>query len=273
MARPQPDVVPCPDLVVTGSDSRTGVSPGTPSAREEPPVAVAVVACGALVRTLRREAGRRRLAVEIVPLPAALHNRPSQIPRAARAAVARLRGQGRRVALAYADCGTYGALDACCEAEGLARLPGASCYELLAGRERLAALYAEEPGTYLLTDYLVRSFATSVVRELGIDRHPELFADYFRHYRRLVWLAEERTPELERAAAEIQRRFDLPLEVLDVGSAEEGTGPLGEALETLVAAVQRDAAGAPCGAPAAAGTGGERGALHGGPETAVAVCA
>lgn len=177
------------------------------------------------------------------------------------------------MALAYADCGTYGALDACCTEQDVARLPGESCYELLAGPERLAALYAEEPGTYVLTDYLVRSFATSVVRELGIDRHPELFVDYFRHYRRLVWLAEERTPELERAAAEIQGRFGLPLEVVEVGSAAGGTAPLGEALEALVEAARPSSVEAPSGASGAAGARDGSGVAEAAFEPGEAACA
>ena len=44
---------------------------------------------------------------------------------------------------------------------------------------------AEEPGTYFLTDFLARTFEHTVVRELGLDRHPELRDDYFRHYTRV----------------------------------------------------------------------------------------
>ena len=46
------------------------------------------------------------------------------------------------------------------------------------------------PGTYFLTDFLARTFEHTVVRELGLDRHPELRDDYFGAYRRVVWLAQ-----------------------------------------------------------------------------------
>ena len=62
-----------------------------------------------------------------------------------------------RLAVAYADCGSYGALDAVCERHGVARLPGEHCYDVLAG-PRAQELLAEEPGTYFLTDFLVRTF-------------------------------------------------------------------------------------------------------------------
>src|ERR1700727_142462 len=57
---------------------------------------------------------------------------------------------------------------------------------------RIAPLLAAEPGTYLLTDFLVRSFDKTVLAGLGLDRHPELWPDYFGHYRRLVWLGQAR---------------------------------------------------------------------------------
>ena len=42
----------------------------------------------------------------------------------------------------------------------------------------------------------MRSFARTVRAELGLDRHPELRDDYFGHYTRVVWLAQEPDPEL-----------------------------------------------------------------------------
>ena len=73
-----------------------------------------------------------------------------------------------RVAVAYADCGTYGALDDVCARLAVPRLPGTDCYELFAGTERMRALLAAEPGTYVLTDFLATSFHRSVVVELGL---------------------------------------------------------------------------------------------------------
>src|SRR4029079_14390288 len=89
-----------------------------------------------------------------------------------------------RVVLAYADCGSMGAVDTL----GVERLPGDPCYHVFALDEVRAALH-EEPGTYFLTDFLAGTFDRTVVRSLGLDRHPELRDDYFRHYRRGVCVA------------------------------------------------------------------------------------
>jgi hypothetical protein len=114
--------------------------------------------------------------------------------------------------LAYADCGTYGALDEV----GLERLRGDHCYDVFAFDEVHEAM-AEEPGTYFLTDFLARTFEHTVVRELGLDRYPELRDDYFGSYRRVVWLAQRRTAATERAARAAAARIGLPLEVRSVG--------------------------------------------------------
>ena len=44
-----------------------------------------------------------------------------------------LQADGLRVVLAYADCGTYGALGELCTRLGLRRLPGLHCYDVFAG--------------------------------------------------------------------------------------------------------------------------------------------
>jgi len=122
------------------------------------------------------------------------------------------------VAVGYADCGTYGALDEVCERLGLRRMAGLHCYDLYAGAERLQRFFEEQPGTYVLTDFLVRSFARTVLRELGLDRYPELRDSYFGKYTRVVWLAQEPDDELHRLAVQAAERIDLPLTVFETGT-------------------------------------------------------
>ena len=177
----------------------------------------AVVACGALATHVADIAARRGWPVDVHPLPPLLHNQPQLIAPAVAATVTGLRGRYARVAVGYADCGTYGALDEVCRDLGVARLAGSHCYDIFAGRAELAAMSEAEPGTYWLTDFLVRSFQRSVVVELGLDRHPELREDYFRHYTRVVWLAQRPTAELQHAAEDAAAVLGLPLKVRQVG--------------------------------------------------------
>jgi Protein of unknown function (DUF1638) len=192
--------------------------------------AVAVIACGALAGPVRQIAARRGWPVEVHALPAGLHNRPALIAPAAEQLAAALQGRGLRVVLGYADCGSYGALDGVCQRLGLRRLRGLHCYDVLGGADRVRDLLDREPGTYLLTDYLVRTFDRTVLAGLGLDRHPELWPDYFRHYTRLVWLTQHRSAELGAKAEAIASRFGLPLVIVETGMAG-----LERELERLVA--------------------------------------
>jgi hypothetical protein len=176
-----------------------------------------VIACGALSAYVREVAARRRWPVAVRSLPAVLHNRPQKITDLAERAVVSAQRHGHRVALAYADCGTYGALDAVCAKYGVRRLPGLHCYDVFAGPSRIQAMFDAEPGTYVLTDFLLRGFDRLVLASLGLDRYPELWPDYFGHYRRLVWLTQQPSESLVAAASRVAGLFGLPLTKVDTG--------------------------------------------------------
>ncbi|MHB1508398.1 MAG: DUF1638 domain-containing protein [Acidimicrobiales bacterium] len=184
------------------------------------PGRVVVIACGAIaaeVRTALRSTATAGAGIEVRTLPSLLHNRPALIAGEVARLAGQLQSEGRTVVVAYADCGTYGALDQICASLGIERLAGLHCYDVFAGAKVLEAIFAQEPGTYVLTDFLVRSFERTVVQELGLDRYPELWPDYFGNYRRVVWLAQRRTADLERRADAIAEMFSLPLEVIETG--------------------------------------------------------
>jgi len=186
-----------------------------------------VIACGALAREIAalREANGWT-ALDVTCLPPELHNRPERIAGAVREAIRIHRDRYSEIFVAYGDCGTGGALDAVLREEGVERIAGAHCYEFYASPATFAALAEAEPGTFYLTDFLVRHFERLVIRGLGIDRHPQLMHEYFRNYHRVVYLGQSADSALAREAAAIAARlgFEYQFHATGYGGLEKSLG-------------------------------------------------
>ena len=193
---------------------------------------ILIIACGALAReitVLKRANGWTDVDVQC--LPPELHNRPERIVPAVREQISAQRSRYDTIFVAYADCGTGGMLDALLREEGIERLPGAHCYEFYAGAAVFDQLQNAEPGTFYLTDFLLRHFDRLVTRGLGLDRHPELAIEYFRNYRKVVYLAQNPAPDSVEQARQIAHGMGLEFE-----SRITGYGELGSRLSALLAA-------------------------------------
>jgi hypothetical protein len=190
-----------------------------------------VIACGALAREI---AALRRVnawnELDVCYLPPELHNRPERIASAVRERILANRERYRDIFVAYGDCGTGGGLDAMLHEECVERIPGAHCYEFFASPQVFAALADAEPGTFYLTDFLVRHFDRLVTRSLGLDRHPELASMYFKNYRRVVYLAQAPSEASLSRAQAIAAHMGLAFEL-----SFTGYGELGASLSAFVA--------------------------------------
>jgi hypothetical protein len=190
-----------------------------------------VLACGALAREVRAVVQANDWEhVDVRRLPAELHATPQRIPRALEEALEEAAGEYDRVFVAYADCGTTGAIDRVCERYGATRLAGAHCFAVYAGLAEWDALQEEEPGTFYLTDFFVRNFDSFVGRPLGLDRYPELVGDILGNYRRVVFLAQSDDPALRERAEECAALLGLAFEC-----RQTGFGRLAPSLSTFVA--------------------------------------
>ena len=87
-----------------------------------------------------------------------------------------------------------------------------------------------EPGTFYLTDFLLRNYQRLVVKPLGLDRHPELRDAYFGNYRRLLYLAQAERPGALAAAGEVAASLGLQF-----AYHFTGYGVLGTRLAALLA--------------------------------------
>lgn len=180
-----------------------------------------LIACGALaweIAALKR--AHNWAALSVTCLPAHFHNRPEKIPEAVREKIHAARGKYDNILVAYADCGTGGMLDAVLAEEGVERIAGPHCYQFYAGERNFEAMMDDEPGSFFLTDYLVKHFELLMIKGLGLDRHPQLLEAYFGNYKRLVYLAQIEDADLRTQAEAAAHRLGLEYEYRYTGYGE-----------------------------------------------------
>lgn len=185
-----------------------------------------LIACGAIARELvelQRLNGWGHMKIQC--LPAEWHMTPNEIPGGVRDAIEKYQDEYEHIFVAYADCGTGGLLDRVIEEYGIERIPGAHCYEFFAGSKTFFEFADAEPGTFYLTDFLVRHFDRFVKQMLGLDEHPELKSMYFGNYNKVIYLAQEKSDDLSAMAREQADYLGL-----DYEEHYTGLDPFGETL-------------------------------------------
>ena len=196
---------------------------------------VLVIACGMLAREILAITASLGLDhLELTCLPADYHFHPDRIPSAMDEAIATARADGYdHILVGYADCGTGGMLDRVCEKHGVERLAGPHCFAFYQGIGRFEQLADGDMTAFYMTDFLCRHFNAFFIRPLGLDRHPELAADYFGNYEKLVYLAQTDDSALDRVAEDAAAMLGLAYE-------RRATG-YGDLATTLAAIGQRPA--------------------------------
>lgn len=181
---------------------------------------IGLIVCGALGREVSQLIQHHGWDAEVIGIPAIDHVFPERIAPHVEERIRALREKYERLVVVFGDCGSRGALD-----ELLARYPeierieGPHCYEMYAGDD-FAALMEEEPGTFFLTDFMVRTFQGLILKSMGLDRYPELKSEYFRNYKRAVYLTQNDSPRYRQKAQEIAAYLGLPLEIRPTGWGE-----------------------------------------------------
>ena len=183
-------------------------------------MSTAFVICGALGKEVKDIVDRRGWDVDIYGVSALLHLYPNRIVEELREKLHALRSRYDHLVVVYGDCGMNGKLEPILDEVGAARVKGPHCYEMLAGAELFERVSEERPGTFFLTDWLVRNFERAVVRGLGLDRHPDLIPMLFGNYDAVLYLRQVPNPRLAAKAQEIAAYLGLPLEINDVGLGE-----------------------------------------------------
>ena len=180
----------------------------------------ALVICGALGREVKDIVDRRGWEVDVYGVSALLHLYPARIVDSLREKLYELRPRYQRLVVVYGDCGMNGRLDPILDEVGAQRVRGPHCYEMLAGKDLFQQVSEQRPGTFFLTDWLVRNFDRAVVRGLGLDRDPGLKPMLFGNYEAVLYLRQMPNHRLAKRAEEIATYLELPLEMVDVGLGE-----------------------------------------------------
>jgi len=193
--------------------------------------ALRVIACGALAHEIEALRATPALAhISLTCLPAILHNHPERIAPAVDDAITKAKADGyQNIFVAYADCGTGGALDTVCERHRVGRIDGPHCYAFYAGLNTFEAW--DEYDAFYLTDFLARQFKAFVVDPLKLDQHPDLISMMFGNYIKLVYLEQQRDEALRKKAQEAAEFLGLEYEL-----RVTGFGELTTALEAAVPA-------------------------------------
>ncbi len=173
-----------------------------------------VIACGMIAREIL--AVKEQLALEhleLTCLPAEYHYYPDRIPPAMDAAIVKAKAEGyRHIFVGYADCGTGGLLDKVCEKHGVERIEGPHCFAFYQGNAAFKAMGDGDMTSFYMTDFLCRQFDSFFLKPLGLDRHPELAADFFGNYEKVVYLAQTDDPQLDKVAEDAARMLGLAYE-------------------------------------------------------------
>ncbi len=176
----------------------------------------AFIICGALGHEVLAIIRKHSWDVEVFGVSAMDHMFPERIAPDVEKRYLALRERFERVVVVYGDCGSRGAVDDLLAKYDLERVAGPHCYEMYGGN-LFQELMDEEPGTFFLTDFLVRGFRGTILKGLGLDRFPQLKDEYFRNYKRIVYLTQIENEALIAKAEEAAEFLGLPLEVRHTG--------------------------------------------------------
>ena len=173
-----------------------------------------VIACGMIAREVL--AVKEQLSLDhldLTCLPAEFHFYPDKIAPALDKAISEAKADGyKHVFVGYGDCGTGGMIDRICEKYGVERMEGPHCFAFYQGVDAFKAIEDGDMLAFYMTDFLCRQFEAFFIKPLGLDRHPELIADYFGNYEKVVYLAQTDDPALDQVAEDAARLLGLAYE-------------------------------------------------------------
>lgn len=172
-----------------------------------------LIACGVFRPTLEHLGVEERYpGVRSSYLPSNLHLRPQDLRRQLSETITSARQRNERILCLYGTC--FPDIEDFCRQQGVTRVPGFHCFEMLLGSEQYENIINEMPGTYFLERDLILNFEEYCLEPLELHDE-EMRKSFFEHYERIVYLRQPSDPDLLSKANELATFLQLSLEIRD----------------------------------------------------------
>ncbi|MFC2002437.1 DUF1638 domain-containing protein [Chloroflexota bacterium] len=173
-----------------------------------------IIACAVFKPALNNlELEKRYPNLRLTYLPSYLHLKPQELKNRLRKELASIKKSNERIICLYGEC--FSGIDDFCQQNGVLKVPGHYCYEMLLGSERFRQLIEETTGTYFAEKDLLLNFEEYCVRPLELQDE-EMRRCCFGQYHRLLYVRQPSDPDLMPRADEVADFLGLSLDISDV---------------------------------------------------------
>jgi hypothetical protein len=145
-------------------------------------------------------------------LPSNLHLRPQDLRKQLSEKINSARGRNERILCLYGTC--FPDIEDFCRHQGVTKVPGFHCFEMLLGSKQYEKIMNEMPGTYFLERDLILNFEEYCLEPLELHDE-EMRKSFFEHYERTVYLRQPSDPDLLSKANELATFLQLSLNIWD----------------------------------------------------------
>jgi hypothetical protein len=172
---------------------------------------IRIIACGVFKPALDYlQLETRFPGLRITYLESNLHLRPQELKERLLCEFLNARQSQEKAICLYGNC--VAGIDDLCRENGVVKMPGDFCHEILLGPERFRECLDEITGTYFIEKEVIIKFEEHCREPLELD--DEVMRKYcFEHYQRLMYVRQPADPDLLSRVGEIAEFLELALDI------------------------------------------------------------
>jgi len=180
---------------------------------EEEKKPLRIIACGVFRHALNHLCLTKRIPdLSLTFLSPSLHLKPQELQNRLSKEILAARKRKERILCLYGVC--LPDMEEFCKQQGVVKVPGLNCYEILLGTEKFRALVEETAGTLFVERELLVNFREHFVEPLELYDE-EMRTCFFKHYDRLLYVRQPSDPDLAFQARDLADFLELSLEIRD----------------------------------------------------------